>query len=266
MDTCPCFDCGTTGGKCAVGRTEPSRISGKSIGYDGPLCYHCYGRNYKRWLAAGNTVAARHANRTDERVDPLDHQGLVREVAVKYINRGMGYNDLVAWGQVGLMMACDAFDPSLGHQFSTYAYVTIEKRILRVLANLVPFIRVPSYLQKSSRGESGEGDPSTCLSAAVVARNFRRVPEHTLDRPLTATAISREKCPVSQAETAELAEVVLASLPPVEARVLKLRFGIGDDPATNKEIGQRIGVSKDTVRTIADRAIERIRRERGMAS
>lgn len=264
IEACPCVDCGTTAGTIAIGRTTPTRISGRSIGYDGLLCYHCYNRNYKRYIAAGNTVPEKHTNRTPV-VDPLEHQGLVHMVARKYANRGMERDDLIGWGNVALMMACETFDPSLGYQFSTYAAAAINSRILRALADHVPFIRVPSYLQKSANAGVADHDPATRLSDAVAVRGRKRVPEHNLDQPLAATALSREKCPAVQAETAELADVILASLPPVEARVLKLRFGIGDDPATNKEIGQRIGVSRETVRTIADRAIERIRKERGVA-
>lgn len=262
-EAAPCFDCGTTGGEIKIGRDTPSRISGKSIGYNGLLCYHCYNRNYKRYVAAGNTVPEKHANRTPV-VDLLEHQGLVRLVARKYANRGIDLDDLIGWGNVALVMASKAFDPSLGNQFSTYAVAAINSRILRVLADHVPLIRIPSYLQKSANKGVGDSDPSSRLSAAVAVRRCRRVPEHNLDRPLTATAVSREKSPESRAETAELAAVVLASLPPIEARVLKLRFGIGGDPETNKEIGQRLGVSRETVRAIEARAIERIRRERGV--
>lgn len=272
----PCASCETTGGYIRARGDTPRRISGKRFGIDGDICRNCYARHYagqcKQAQAANRAAQPRGPRPTEFKADPLEHQGLVRAIALKYLGRGMDLDDLVGWGQIGLLNACLQFDPSLGAKFSTYATTCIKHTILRELADKVSIIHIPNYLaghlwkQDAVLATEKKNDR---LEEARAVLGRKVVSDHCLEEPMASLVYAREEEAEKRDEeinaAARRAAAILATLPEREAHVLRLRFGIGHHEHTLKEVGQVIGFSRETVRTIEHRAIERLQEQIGVA-
>ncbi len=213
----------------------------------------------------------------------------VISVAKKYQNRGMALTDLIGEGNVGLMTAARKFDPDQGVKFISYAVWWIRQSILAALARQGRTVRVPlnrtadlSRIIRSSealRQELGrEPTPEeignvTGLAVDVVqslaALNTADV---RLDAPLDPdgdrSLIDRFSATYGN-DTEEEAmdrflsdeiEQALATLPPRDSRVLRLYFGLdGGREHTLEEIGQMLGVTRERVRQLRDRALKRLK-------
>ena len=79
------------------------------------------------------------------------NQGLLHQIARGFRGRGLDLNDLVGWGQFGLLRAAELFDPSLGMRFSTYATYWIRQAILKAIENTASLVRIPSGAIKPTR-------------------------------------------------------------------------------------------------------------------
>jgi RNA polymerase sigma factor (sigma-70 family) len=275
--TPPCACCKTTGGRIADDRTTPSRTSGEPFGFAGVLCHRCYGRHYKR-LRAGNTTARRQGpKRTEFRADPLDprHQGLVHAIARTFLGRGMDLDDLIGWGQVALLKACLGYERDSGAKFTTYATTCIRNTLIRELADKVSLVHIPNYLAGHVWKQGADmptARKNTRLDEAREVLGRMVVGDHCLEEPLATLVYARED-DETEARDEEIerakaqAATILATLPPAEATVLRLRFGIAcHREHTLKEVGRVIGYSRETVRTIEHRAIERLRTQEAIAS
>ena len=213
----------------------------------------------------------------------------VISVAKKYQNRGLPLTDLIGEGNVGLLTAARKFDPDQGVKFISYAVWWIRQAILASLARQGRTVRVPlnrtadlskivrtaEALRQELRREPTPEEISlaTGLSLEVVqSLAALNTGEVRLDAPLEPdgdrSLIERfiaedlpdtEETSMDRFLSDEIAEA-LTTLPPRDARVLKLYFGLdGGREHTLEEIGGMLGVTRERVRQLRDRALWRVR-------
>jgi RNA polymerase primary sigma factor len=213
----------------------------------------------------------------------------VISVAKKYQNRGLPLSDLIGEGNVGLLTAARKFDPDQGVKFISYAVWWIRQAILAALARQGRTVRVPlnrtadlsrivrtaELLRQELRREPTpeELSAATGLSLEVVqSLAALNTGEVRLDAPLDPDGdralIERfiaEDLPDTEEKTMERflsdeVEEALKTLPPRDAKVLRLYFGLeGGREHTLEEIGSMLGVTRERVRQLRDRALKRLR-------
>ena len=234
----------------------------------------------------------------EEAVQELARANLrfVISVAKKYQNRGVALTDLIQEGNVGLVTAARKFDPDQGVKFISYAVWWIRQAILASLANHGRSVQVP--LNRASdlarifrekerlKQELGREPTPEELSAAtdltpelIESLQTLNAAEIRLDAPigdsedsqLVERFIAEEAAePEQDVESRLLAESVrdaLNTLEPRDARVLRLYFGLeGEREHTLEEIGNMLGVTRERIRQLRDRALRRLREgEKGSA-
>ncbi len=212
----------------------------------------------------------------------------VISVAKKYQNRGLALTDLIGEGNVGLLTAARKFDPDVGVKFISYAVWWIRQAILAAIAKQGRTVRVPlnrtADLSRIIRAtevlrQKLVREPTPVEVAEQVSRSLDVVQslmalntsEVRLDAPLDPsgdrTLIDRfvadgqadVEARAMEKFLAEEVEHALATLPPRDARVLRLYFGLDDGREhTLEEIGGMLGVTRERVRQLRDRALKRL--------
>ena len=213
----------------------------------------------------------------------------VISVAKKYQNRGVALTDLIQEGNVGLVTAARKFDPEQGVKFISYAVWWIRQAILASLANHGRAVRVPLnrasdlariFREKERLKQEFNREPtSEELSGAtdltpelIESLQTLNAAEIRLDAPigdsedsqLVERFISEEAAePEPDVESRLLTETVESALILLEARdakVLRLYFGLeGEREHTLEEIGNMLGVTRERIRQLRDRALRRLR-------
>jgi RNA polymerase primary sigma factor len=208
-------------------------------------------------------------------------------------NRGrMSLPDLIQEGNIGLMKAVDRFDPRRGFRFSTYGSWWIRHAISRALADKGREVRVPVHMlelhHKLTRvrreWEAKEGrapdDEELARAADVSLEKIERMRQclldqgPSLDTPLSeddgrtgADLLEDDTMPNAgdQLQKTALGNKVLeflSRLPPIEADVLRKRFGLDHDaPMTLREIGEQYSLSRERIRQLQEQALGKLRRE-----
>ncbi len=237
------------------------------------------------------TLAQRIRTNDQEALDKLVRSNLrfVVSVAKKYQNQGVSLSDLINEGNLGLIRAAHKFDETKGIKFISYAVWWIRQSILQALAEQSRIVRVPlnragalhrigkrasSLLQELGRqpthSEIAEG---LDITEEEVAKTMLISQVHlSLDAPMTPGEDNRlldylpdttNRTPDEQTFEKALTEAIeesLSGLKERESKILRLYFGLdGEDPMTLEDIGTLLGITRERVRQIKEKALLKLR-------
>jgi RNA polymerase primary sigma factor len=213
---------------------------------------------------------------------------LVVSLARKFTAKGLTLADLIAEGNLGLLRAVEAYDPTMNTRFSTYAAYWIRQAMKRAVINTARTIRVPAYMAQllsewrraAARLEEELGRPPSELEIAThmklpkkkfsiikkALRIYQSVPqggsgedEPTLDELLSDQGAQAPSTTVAHSDELRQVLHLLDQLDEREATVLRLRFGLnGADPQTFQQIGDQLGLTRERVRQIERDSLKKL--------
>ncbi|MGW8282180.1 MAG: sigma-70 family RNA polymerase sigma factor [Gemmatimonadota bacterium] len=213
----------------------------------------------------------------------------VVSVAKRYQNRGLSFGDLIQEGNTGLVTAARKFDPDQGVKFISYAVWWIRQAILASLARQSRSVRLPlnratelaRVLRVSEELKQQLGRDPSAPEVAIKAELKPAIVEMLLALNVSEVRLD---APIGEADDSNLIErflvdetrvdisvehkilqeriaVALTQIRPRDARVLQLYYGLqGESEHTLEQIGQILGVTRERVRQLRDRALIEIRR------
>jgi RNA polymerase primary sigma factor len=213
---------------------------------------------------------------------------LVVNIARCYTGKGMGLQDLIEEGNLGLLRAVEGFDPDMGTRFSTYASYWIKQSIKRALINSSKTIRIPAYMvellskwrratvrltEELGRNPTLEevarllGVPKKKLpiiKKAIHIHNLAPQTEQSDSGWSLGEMVMDERAKTPEDELIEndilnRIKEMMHELDPRESTVLKMRYGLEEmEPHTLKEIGESLNLTRERVRQIETEALKKL--------
>ncbi|MGE5755873.1 MAG: RNA polymerase sigma factor RpoD/SigA [Planctomycetaceae bacterium] len=213
---------------------------------------------------------------------------LVVKIARDYVGRGLVLDDLIGEGNLGLIRAAEEFDPRFGTRFSTYASYWIKQAIRHALINTTATIRLPAHMvglltkwRRAERALCREFGYAPSPDQVAVYLGLTESQRELVEKALRASQLRLESggsevgggwSPDESSEASESPDSMLEAdderkdlmhrmerLDERERAILALRFGLGGElPLTLKEVGHRLGVTREWVRKIELRAVRKL--------
>jgi RNA polymerase primary sigma factor len=262
------------------------------------------GRDATQELASGVELDELHLQRLERLIEDGERARrhliecnlrLVVSVARRYLNRGLGFLDLVQEGNIGLQIGADKYDWRRGFRFSTYVYWWIRQAMTRSLADQSRTIRLPVHAvelltrvmraERDMQAETGEL-PSIEVIAQFLGLDVERIIEArraaqtplSIEAPLgddsdmtrgdllgDETAGHAAHRAVENQELSQRLTEALDSLDPRERKIIQMRFGLErGEERTLSEVAELMGVSRERIRQIEQAALAKLRRMPGL--
>lgn len=213
---------------------------------------------------------------------------LVVSIAKRYQGKGMNFQDLIQEGNIGLMTAAKKYDAEKGFRFSTYATYWIKQAISRAMINQTRNIRIPVHMigevnkvkKVIKEYEDKYNDtPTNEQIAEVMGKKIEDI-ENLIKLTWNTSSLNamvgdeedtelgdfiedeKTLTPYQSAENSMLRDSldeILDTIGEREAQVIRMRFGLDGEAMTLEEVGKELGVTKERIRQIEDKALKKLR-------